>query len=84
VLIADCSYTREEYEHKVGWGHSSFDHSLDMARRVGAGTLVCTHHEPTRSDTALETAFAEVTARQAQEPGGPKVVLAYEGLEIEV
>ncbi|MGZ8288865.1 MAG: MBL fold metallo-hydrolase [Telluria sp.] len=82
ALIMDCSYTREEYPAKQGWGHGTFDAALETAKRVGARTLYCTHHEPTRSDDELEAAFAEAMARHAPLPNGLNVVLAYEGLEV--
>jgi phosphoribosyl 1,2-cyclic phosphodiesterase len=50
----------EEYPAKQGWGHGTFDGALEMALRVGAKALYCTHHEPTRSDDELEAVFAEV------------------------
>ncbi len=52
-----------------------------MARRLGAKRLVCTHHEPTRSDDDLEKVFAEALARHPDI--ACEVVLAREGLEIE-
>jgi phosphoribosyl 1,2-cyclic phosphodiesterase len=82
ALIVDSSYTREEYPSKRGWGHGTFDSALAMAVRVGAKTLYCTHHEPTRGDDELEAAFADVLARHAPLPPGLRVVLAYEGMEI--
>ncbi|MCP5347402.1 MAG: MBL fold metallo-hydrolase [Gammaproteobacteria bacterium] len=83
VLIADCSYTREEFQTKIGWGHGSFDHSIAMADRVGAGTLICTHHEPTRSDLDLKQVFDEAVARHPRTQDKANVILAYEGLELE-
>jgi ribonuclease BN (tRNA processing enzyme) len=84
ALIVDCSYTREEYPAKQGWGHGTFDAAIATAVRVGARTLYCTHHEPTRGDDELEAVFAEVMARHAPLPEGLNVVLAYEGLEVEL
>lgn len=84
ALIADCSYTREEYPAKQGWGHGTFDSAFAMAIRAGASRLYCTHHEPTRSDDELEAVFAEVMARHAPLPPGLQVFLAYEGLEVEL
>ena len=84
ALIVDCSYTREEYPAKRGWGHGTFDAALDTAVRVGAKALYCTHHEPTRSDNELEAVFAEVMARHEPLPHGLKVHLAYEGLQVEL
>ena len=84
ALIVDCSYTREEYPAKQGWGHGTFDAAIATAIRVSAKTLYCTHHEPTRGDDELEAVFADVMARHAPLPPGLKVVLAYEGLEVEL
>ena len=84
ALIVDCSYTREEYPAKRGWGHGTFDSAFALALRTGARTLYCTHHEPTRGDDELEAVFADVMARHAPLLGGLNVVLAYEGLEVEL
>jgi phosphoribosyl 1,2-cyclic phosphodiesterase len=84
ALIADCSYTREEYPAKRGWGHGTFDAALAAAVRVGAKALYCTHHEPTRSDDELEAVFAAVMARHQGQLGDLRVFLAYEGLEVEL
>jgi phosphoribosyl 1,2-cyclic phosphodiesterase len=83
ALIVDCSYTVEEYPAKQGWGHGTFDGALDMALRVGARALYCTHHEPTRSDDELEAVFAQALARFEGRLDGLRVVLAREGLEVE-
>lgn len=80
LLVCDSAYTQAEYPPKIGWGHGTFDHAIAMARRVGARQLVCTHHEPTRSDDDLEAVFAEVLARNPAP--GCTVSLAREGLEI--
>ncbi len=80
VLIVDSAYTIEEYPQKKGWGHGAYDSAIAMAKRVGAKRLICTHHEPTRSDDALEQVFAEAMARHLDL--GCEVLLAYEGLEI--
>jgi phosphoribosyl 1,2-cyclic phosphodiesterase len=85
ALIVDCSYTRDEYPAKRGWGHGTFDSALAMAVRSGARQLYCTHHEPTRSDDELEAVFADVMARHAGRlPATLQVILAYEGLEVEL
>ncbi|MEI7455237.1 MAG: MBL fold metallo-hydrolase [Nitrosomonadales bacterium] len=82
VLIADSSYTPEEYRAKTGWGHGTFDTSIKLALDAGAKILYCTHHEPTRSDDELERVFAEALKRNAGILGNLDVRLAREGLEI--
>jgi ribonuclease BN (tRNA processing enzyme) len=69
-----------EYPPKIGWGHGTFDHAIAMADRIGARQLICTHHEPTRSDDDLEKVFAEALERFPERRC--EVMLAREGLEI--
>ena len=79
VLIADSSYTAQEAASKQGWGHGSLSTSIEYARQAGVRTLFCTHHEPTRSDDALEDAFRQALAASATRPGDPEFRLAREG-----
>jgi phosphoribosyl 1,2-cyclic phosphodiesterase len=84
VLIADTSYTAEEYPAKKGWGHGTYDSSIDLAKKAGAKILYVTHHEPTRSDDALEQEFEKLLARHPRQKGEPEYRLAREGEEIEI
>jgi phosphoribosyl 1,2-cyclic phosphodiesterase len=79
VLIADCSYTAQEYPAKKGWGHGTFNSSVQYAKDAGAKVLFCTHHEPTRSDDALDAVFRQVLIDNPPQPGGPDYRLAREG-----
>ncbi len=79
VLIADSSYTANEYAAKQGWGHGTFGSSFAYARQARARVLFCTHHEPTRSDDALELAFGEELLASPSQPGDPEIRLACEG-----
>jgi phosphoribosyl 1,2-cyclic phosphodiesterase len=82
ILIADSSYTEEEYPNRKGWGHGTFDSCIRMAKDIGAKKLYCTHHEPTRADEELERVFADCLKRHPCQPGDPEYFLAREGLEI--
>ncbi|MEO5346647.1 MAG: MBL fold metallo-hydrolase [Magnetococcus sp. YQC-9] len=84
VLIADTSYTVQEYPTKIGWGHGTFDANIALARQAGVKTLFFTHHEPTRSDGVLEKVFLEALERNSAQPGDPQFLLASEGLVFEV
>ena len=79
VLITDCSYTIAEYPAKRGWGHGTFESSIQYAKAAGAKALYCTHHEPTRSDDALEAAFAQALSLHPHQAGDPDYRLAREG-----
>jgi phosphoribosyl 1,2-cyclic phosphodiesterase len=79
VFIADSSYTDDEYPTKKGWGHGTFTSSIQTAKSAGVKLLFCTHHEPTRSDDALEAAFANALSANAHALTGLEVRLAREG-----
>jgi phosphoribosyl 1,2-cyclic phosphodiesterase len=79
VFIADCSYTDAEYPAKKGWGHGTFSSSIATAHATGAKVLFCTHHEPTRSDDALEAAFQSALEANASLTQQMDVRLAREG-----
>ncbi len=82
ALIIDTSYTREEFPSKIGWGHGSFDTSIQVARDAQVKQCFLTHHEPTRSDEALEAAFEKAMKDNAvsEEPTEPVFRLSREGL----
>ncbi len=79
VFIADSSYTDTEYPLKKGWGHGTFSSSIALARAADAKVLFCTHHEPTRSDDALEDAFHAALESNASLANGMDIRLAREG-----
>jgi phosphoribosyl 1,2-cyclic phosphodiesterase len=79
VLITDSSYTSAEYPAKKGWGHGTYQSSIAYAKKAGVKNLFCTHHEPSRSDDALEAAFAEALADHPHRAGDPSYRLAREG-----
>jgi ribonuclease BN (tRNA processing enzyme) len=54
LLIHDSQYTDEEYEERVGWGHSSYSHLLGFARLTGVGALATFHHDPSHDDETLD------------------------------
>jgi ribonuclease BN (tRNA processing enzyme) len=83
VLIHDAQHTPAEYEPKRHWGHCTSDYAVHVARESGARSLALFHHDPAHDDEAvaiLERSAADVSARV----GGPEVIAAYEGLEIEL
>ena len=79
VFIADCSYTDAEYPAKKGWGHGTFSSSIASAHATGAKVLFCTHHEPTRSDDALEAVFQSALESNAALTQNMDIRLAREG-----
>jgi len=84
VLIADSSYTEDEYPAKKGWGHGTFDTSMMMAKKANVKQLYFTHHEPTRTDEALLEVFHTIKEKYEGDNALPEYSLAKEGMEIEL
>lgn len=78
VLIYDAQYTPEEYPGKVGWGHSTWEAAVALARTAGVRQLVLYHHDPRRADDAVEA--LEARARAAF----PGTIAAREGAVLHV
>src|SRR5579863_2412671 len=83
LLIHDAQYLASEYANKVNWGHSTVEYALAVARLAGVKRLALTHHDPTRSDVAIDALLEGLRARP-DDPGGPAVFAAAEGQEIEL
>lgn len=55
ALILDAQYDAEERHDRGGWGHSSWNEAVEIARRCEARELYLFHHDPDRDDAALES-----------------------------
>ncbi len=82
VLIYDATYSDEEYYSekfsKVGWGHSTWQEAVKIAKAAGVKTLVIFHHDPLHDDEYLDQIGVQV---KRAFPGG---IMAREGLSIQV
>jgi phosphoribosyl 1,2-cyclic phosphodiesterase len=55
VLINDAQYTPEQLAgSRKGWGHSSWEASVKLARQAGVRQLVLFHHDPDSTDKTLD------------------------------
>ncbi|MCC6318645.1 MAG: MBL fold metallo-hydrolase [Gemmatimonadaceae bacterium] len=84
VLIHDAMYTGSEYMDHRGWGHSSYRDAIDFAIAAEVETLVLFHHEPDRSDTALEEMLALCHQMVRERQGRVRVLAAAEGMQLDV
>lgn len=53
VLIYDAQYTPDEYNQHIGWGHSTWEEAIRVARDSGVEQLVLFHHDPARTDQMM-------------------------------
>jgi len=84
LLIADGQYTDQEYESKVGWGHSSIELLLDVAYQAQVKQLVVFHHDPQHSDTFLDELWMKHRSRYHSPDRKMDIFWAREGLTLAV
>jgi CheY-like chemotaxis protein/phosphoribosyl 1,2-cyclic phosphodiesterase len=82
LVIHDAQYTEAEYPKKAGWGHSTVEYATDVALAAGAKQLALFHHDPTRTDTLVDSLLAAARERVAQAGKPLDVLAAAEGEEI--
>ncbi|MBD2439747.1 MBL fold metallo-hydrolase [Nostoc sp. FACHB-110] len=82
ILIYDCTYTDEEYyspkSPKIGWGHSTWQEAVKIAKAANVKTLVIFHHDPAHNDDFLDAVGEEATAKF------PGAVMAREGMVLQI
>jgi phosphoribosyl 1,2-cyclic phosphodiesterase len=83
ILLHDAQYTVEEYHERVSWGHSSFTDAVTYAGVCDAKKIVMFHHDPSRSDDALEMLQRQAASVWGS-TNGSAPTLAREGMEIEL
>ena len=82
VLSHDAQYLAAELDGRRGRGHSSVEGACDLAEAAGVGHLVLFHHDPGRSDAALDEIGRAAAARL--QASGIGCSVAAEGLAIEI
>ena len=82
MLIYDACYTDEEYHDpkspKIGWGHSTWQEALKLARAANVKKAVIFHHDPSHTDDFLDDVESQVQA------AFPNSILAREGMILPV
>ena len=76
VMIYDATYTDEEYEKFVGFGHSTWQEGIKLADAANVETLVIFHHDPSHTDDMMDEIAADV------EKARPGTIVAREGLTL--
>jgi phosphoribosyl 1,2-cyclic phosphodiesterase len=82
LLLHDAQYTEDEYQQRIGWGHSSVANAVSFAAMTGAKRLLLFHHDPVHTDEDLD-AHCE-RAKELWGGSGAPPELAREGMEIEL
>ena len=64
LLIHDAQYLASEFGDHVGWGHSTVEYVIDVARRADVARVALYHHDPKRTDDQVD-ALVEVARAHA-------------------
>lgn len=82
VMIYDATYTDSEYNDKKsgkkGWGHSTWQEAVKVAKAANVKKLVIFHHDPLHNDDFMDR-LGKDTAEQF-----PNSVVAQEGMIIDL
>ncbi|UKO98548.1 MBL fold metallo-hydrolase [Nostoc sp. UHCC 0870] len=82
ILIYDSTYTDDEYyspkSPKIGWGHSTWQEAVKVAKAANVKTLVIFHHDPAHDDDFLDHVGSQAFA---QFPGA---IMAREGMVLQI
>ena len=78
LLIHDGQYTDAELPSRISWGHASCGYAVGFARAAHAGRVLLFHHEPSRTDDAIDEIIASFSG------AGLRVDAAAEGMIIDL
>ena len=76
MMIYDANYTDDDYPRHQGWGHSTWQEAVKLARDAAVRSLVLFHHDPARTDVMLDAIAAEAARAY------PGTIVAREGLTL--
>lgn len=77
-IIYDAQYLPSEMSSRIGWGHSTWEDAVRFASDAGAGHLILTSHDPSRTDDEIDDIVASARERF------PATTAAIPGLTIEL
>lgn len=82
LMIYDATYTDEEYYNerssKVGWGHSTWQEAVKVAKAANVKQLVIFHHDPIHSDDFMDKVGRDTAAAFANS------IIAREGMTVDL
>jgi phosphoribosyl 1,2-cyclic phosphodiesterase len=79
IMVADAQYVPGDFPGKLGWGHSSYTDVVDTALEARVKHLLLTHHDPDRTDDALDAIVEDARRRIAAKGSAMECSAAAEG-----
>jgi len=75
LLVIDTQYLPGESMHKLHWGHSSMEMSIDMAVAANVKKMVSYHHEPKYNDRTIYDNFDNARTYLAKHYSESKLIV---------
>lgn len=82
LLVHDAMYAQEDIDAHRGWGHSSWEESVDLAVEARVSRLMLFHHHPERTDGQIDAIVARASARANTSEHAVEVMAACEGMQL--
>lgn len=76
IMVHDAQYLPSEYPSKIGWGHSTWEHAVEVSQAAQVSHMVVASHDPARSDdqvTSLLDAASERFPRVSGAASGSRI-----------
>ncbi len=83
LIVYDTQYTQKEYEDlRIGWGHSSFEYAVSLAKNSRIKQLAFFHHDPSRTDEQIDKLSEKYCSSEYTK--STQFLFAREGMELDV
>jgi len=84
LVIADAQYTPDEYKTKMGWGHSCYLDTVEVAMAARARRLALFSHDPMHDDESVDRKLAHCRQVVAERGSALEVIASMEGLVVDL
>ncbi len=82
VLVIDATYTDEQYQGKIGWGHSAVSRVVDIADQAKVKLLCLFHHDPEQYDKEIDAKVKQANALLKARHSSTRCIAPAEGEEL--
>ena len=84
VLIIDTTYSDEEYQKRVDWGHSCVSRVVSLADAANVKTLYLFHHDPDQNDADIDEKLSQAEIKLSELSSKTRVIAPKEGDQFKI
>lgn len=84
TMVHDTMYLEQEVSQRRGWGHSTPGEAVTLAADAGVARLLLFHHDPGRTDDAVDAMLTAAREDAARRAPGLEVLAARDGLVLQL